>query len=78
MCCAVLCTAFTGRQRGAAAAERRVLATTNKMKVLHFCLVLQVTNCLSKKQLAAMCVHSAPFVFDVEMICKALDQMGWE
>jgi hypothetical protein len=58
--------------------ERRVQATTNKMKVLHFCLVLQVTNCLSRKQLAAMFVHSAPFVFDVEMICKALDQIGWE
>lgn len=58
--------------------EGRMQAVTNKMKVLNFCLVLQFTNSLTKKQLAAMCVHSHPFVFDVEMICQALDELGWE
>lgn len=58
--------------------ERRLQGVTNKMKVLHYCLLLQFTNCLTKKQLAAMCVHSHPFVFDVEGICRALDEMGWD
>jgi hypothetical protein len=52
-------------------------ACTNKIKVLHYCLVLQFTNTLTKKQLATACVLSHPFVFDVHGICEALDVIGW-
>jgi hypothetical protein len=57
--------------------EQQMEACTNKLKVLHYCLVLQVTNTLTKKQLAAMCVHSHPFVFDVHSMCEVLDAAGW-
>lgn len=58
--------------------ERRMQACNDKIKVLNFCVGLQLTNTLSKKQLAAMCVHSHPFVFDALSICESLDEVGWE
>jgi hypothetical protein len=50
---------------------------TNKIKALNFCMLLHLTNTLTKKQLATMCVHSHPFVFDVHSMCEALDTAGW-
>lgn len=58
--------------------EQRIAACTHKMKVLHYCLALHFTNRLTKWQLAAMCVHSHPFVFDCAGICAALEEAGWE
>lgn len=58
--------------------EARMEACNAKIKVLNFCVGLQLTNTLSKKQLAAMCVHSHPFVFDALSICEACDVLSWK
>ena len=58
--------------------ERRIQACQDRIEVLQFCLTLQLTNIVSKQQLAAMCVHSHPFVFDTLSICEAMDEKGWD
>jgi hypothetical protein len=53
--------------------ERRIQACQDRIEVLQFCLTLQLTNILSKRQLAVMCLHSHPFVFDTLSICEAME-----
>lgn len=52
--------------------ERRIQSVINKLKVVSYCLTVQLTNTLTRKQLALMCVHSHPFVFDQSGICQAV------
>jgi hypothetical protein len=55
--------------------ESRLRSEVNKLKVLIYCLQLQLLNTCSKKQLAAMCVHSHPFCFDAAAICQAAAEL---
>ncbi|WIA12346.1 hypothetical protein OEZ85_012397 [Tetradesmus obliquus] len=57
--------------------ERQLLSIAEKIKLQHFCQILQFHNTLSNKQMAELYVSSWPFLPDSLAVCEALDELGW-
>ena len=57
--------------------EAGMTACFNKVRVLTYCLILQMANTLTKTQLATMCVQSHPFMSDALCIFEAMEGLGW-
>ncbi|WIA32481.1 hypothetical protein OEZ86_003300 [Tetradesmus obliquus] len=58
--------------------EQQLEVTTEKLKMQHFCQVLQFHNVLTYKQHAAVFVYAWPFVPDAFAVCDALDELEWK